>query len=123
VTTNTDHVLKFFAAWEARDLDAILAGLAPDAIYHNIPMSQLTGHDEIRAALAPFLAGANDICWTVHHIAESGAGVVLTERSDVFVMGPKTVSLPVMGTFELKDGLITAWRDYFDLGDFHRQMT
>ena len=26
-----------------------------------------------------------------------------------------TIELPVMGTFEVKDGKIVAWRDYFDL--------
>ncbi|HEY7977675.1 MAG TPA: limonene-1,2-epoxide hydrolase family protein [Rhizomicrobium sp.] len=120
--TNSDRVKAFIAAWEARDVEAILAGLAPDAIYHNIPMQALQGPDAIRAFIAPFLAGATHVEWTVHHIAETAAGVVLTERTDVFVMGTKTISLPVMGTFEFKDGLISAWRDYFDLADFQKQM-
>jgi limonene-1,2-epoxide hydrolase len=120
--TNTDRVKAFIAAWEARDVEAILAGLAPDALYHNIPMQALKGRDAIRAFIAPFLAGATRVEWTVHHVAENAAGTVLTERTDVFVMGPKTISLPVMGTFEFRDGLISAWRDYFDLADFQKQM-
>ena len=28
-----------------------------------------------------------------------------------------------MGTFELADGKITAWRDYFDMAQFQNQMT
>ncbi|MGZ5938982.1 MAG: limonene-1,2-epoxide hydrolase family protein [Rhizomicrobium sp.] len=27
-----------------------------------------------------------------------------------------------MGTFEFRNGLISAWRDYFDLGQFQSQM-
>jgi limonene-1,2-epoxide hydrolase len=27
-----------------------------------------------------------------------------------------------MGVFEYKDGKISAWRDYWDLADFQRQM-
>lgn len=120
--TNTDRVMAFIAAWEARDVERILARLAPDAVYHNIPMQPLKGRDAVRSFIAPFLAGATRVEWTVHAIAENSAGTVLTERTDVFVMGPKTISLPVMGAFELKDGLISAWRDYFDLADFQKQM-
>jgi limonene-1,2-epoxide hydrolase len=36
--------------------------------------------------------------------------------------GPKTISVPVMGVFEFKGDLIAAWRDYFDLPGFQRQM-
>jgi limonene-1,2-epoxide hydrolase len=53
----------------------------------------------------------------VRHIAASG-DVVLTERVDVFVSPGKRIELPVMGTFELRDGRIAAWRDYFDLQQF-----
>ncbi|HWM52333.1 MAG TPA: limonene-1,2-epoxide hydrolase family protein, partial [Thermoplasmata archaeon] len=30
--------------------------------------------------------------------------------------------LPVMGTFEVSDGKIRAWRDYFDMNQFTRRM-
>ena len=48
---------------------------------------------------------------------------MLTERVDHFVSPERTVSLPVMGTFELEGGLIKAWRDYFDLNQFMTQLT
>ena len=41
--------------------------------------------------------------------------IVLTERIDTFWVGGKQVPLPVMGTFEIRDGKIYAWRDYFDM--------
>ena len=40
---------------------------------------------------------------------------VLTERVDVFHLPKGTIDLPVMGTFEVRDGKIAAWRDYFDM--------
>ena len=58
----------------------------------------------------------------LHQIAENDHGVVLTERTDRFKVGGKWVELPVMGTFELRDGLITAWRDYFDMQQFTKQL-
>jgi len=41
--------------------------------------------------------------------------VVLTERIDTLSMDGQVAPLPVMGAFELRDGKICAWRDYFDL--------
>jgi limonene-1,2-epoxide hydrolase len=120
--TNTGRVKAFIAAWEARDVEKILAAMTPDAIYHNIPMPVFQGHAAIREFITPFLAGASRVQWTVHHIAEAPDGTVLTERTDVFEMGPKTISIRVMGTFEFRDGLISAWRDYFDLAQFQSQM-
>ena len=47
---------------------------------------------------------------------------MLTERIDVFRMGETTIELPVMGIFEVRDGLIAAWRDYFDLNQYMSQL-
>jgi limonene-1,2-epoxide hydrolase len=41
--------------------------------------------------------------------------VVLTERVDTFTIGQVVAPLPVMGTFEVRDGKISAWRDSFDM--------
>jgi limonene-1,2-epoxide hydrolase len=60
--------------------------------------------------------------WQLLAIAENG-NKVLTERVDNFyLVGGKAVSMPVMGTFEIVNGQITAWRDYFDLATFTSQM-
>ncbi len=39
---------------------------------------------------------------------------VLIERLDRHLFGDKWVELPVTGVFEVHDGLITYWRDYYD---------
>ena len=48
--------------------------------------------------------------------------VVLTERVDAFFTPTHTIELPVMGTFEVVGGKISAWRDYFDLNQFMSQL-
>jgi limonene-1,2-epoxide hydrolase len=120
--TNIERVRAFIAAWEARDVETIVSAMTADALYHNIPMAPLRGHDAIRTFVAPFLAQTTDVRWDVLHIAENAAGAVLTERVDHFFFGPKTISIPVMGTFEFEGDKISAWRDYFDLADFQKQM-
>ncbi|MDR3510449.1 MAG: limonene-1,2-epoxide hydrolase family protein [Caulobacteraceae bacterium] len=118
----SDTVRAFIAAWEARSIDAILALMTPDARYLNVGLPEAVGHEAIRAMLTPFLAGATAVRWTVRHLAETADGAVLTERVDVFEMGPRTVTIPVMGVFEFSDGKIAAWRDYFDVPAFQRQL-
>ena len=120
--TNTAIVEAFIRAWEEKSIDGILGRMTPDARYVNVGLSEAVGHEAIRAGLEPFLAAATGVEWTVHHIAETRDGVVLTERTDVFQMADRTVSVPVMGVFELEDGLIAGWRDYFDLPGFQKQM-
>ena len=44
--------------------------------------------------------------------------VVMTERTERFVRrdgSREPFVLPVMGVFELRDGKVAAWRDYFEL--------
>ena len=119
---DVETVLAFIAAWNRRDLAAIGGALAPDCLYHNIPMEPRRGRAEIVDGLRGLVEGCSEIDWRVHHIAGDGAGVVLTERTDDFVRDGKRISVRVMGTFELSDGLISAWRDYFDLQEYVRQL-
>lgn len=112
--TNAQLVERFCDAWKQRDIDAILAFFADDAVYHNIPIEPARGLDAIRGVLEMFVPPAEEIDFEIHHLAADG-DVVFTERTDRFVMNGKAVALPVAGVFEVQDGKITAWRDYFDL--------
>jgi limonene-1,2-epoxide hydrolase len=116
-----DVVTKFCAAWERVDIDELMGYFADDAVYHNIPIAPVVGKDAIRTTIAGFTGGVDKVEFVVKHIAAAG-GIVLTERDDIFTSPDRTISLPVMGTFEVVDGKITAWRDYFDLNQFMSQM-
>jgi limonene-1,2-epoxide hydrolase len=120
--SHSDIVRALIAAWERRSVDDFLALMTPDARYLNVGMPEMIGHDQIRAAITPFLAGASAVRWSIRHIAETASGAVLTERTDVFEMGPRIVSIPVMGVFEFEGDRISAWRDYFDVPAFQQQL-
>ena len=68
-----------------------------------------------------FMTGVEKIEFRVLNIAAAG-NVVLTERVDVFEFPNGRIALPVSGTFELRDGKIAAWRDYFDMQQFLSQL-
>ena len=113
-------VLDFIQAWNNKDWDAIEAAFTDDVVYHNIPMEALNG----KVAAMAMIRGMQpqEVDWIVLNIAVNG-NVVLTERLDKFVMADgKNLDIPVMGTMELENGKIKAWRDYFDLATFTQQM-
>ena len=115
-------VEDFISAWNAKNKDEIMAAFAPDCVYHNIPMEPMNGVEAIDAFISGFIGMANEIEWIVHHIAEGTDGSVLTERTDRFFIGEKWIEIRVMGTFDIEDGKIQGWRDYFDLAEFNAQM-
>ena len=110
---NDAIVTEFCNAWNRADADAIVAAFTDDAVYHNIPMEPIVGREAIDAVVRRFLAGGNVRFDTLHQTA--GGDIVMNERVDTIERDGSTVALPVMGVFELRDGKIAAWRDYFDL--------
>ena len=119
-------VRRFCAAWTDNLGTAELAAFfTDDAVYHNIPMAPITGRSAIANNIASFIRpgapGIEAIDFRVINIAANGP-IVMTERVDVFRLPGKTFELPVMGTFEVNSGKISAWRDYFDTKQFASRM-
>jgi limonene-1,2-epoxide hydrolase len=117
-----DLVQRFCDAFgKGVSAEELLEFFTPDAVYHNMPVDPVTGHDGIRGMLGMFMTEGSQIEFRVRSIAGDG-DVVLTERVDVFRLPNGTIELPVMGTFEVRDGRIAAWRDYFDLNQYMSQI-
>jgi limonene-1,2-epoxide hydrolase len=107
-------VREFCAAFEKHDAEALRPYFTEDVVYHNIPMEPAVGIDAAIAFIEGFFGMADSMVIETLHLAVHD-NVVLTERVDTFAIGDVVAPLPVMGTFELRDGKICAWRDYFDL--------
>lgn len=123
MTANNDLVAEFISSWQEKNVDKMLDYFAEDAVYTNIPIDPPNiGKAAIRAVIESFLAMAQAVEFIVHHQAETAAGLVLNERTDRFLINGKWVALPVMGIFEVENGKIKAWRDYFDINQFTSQM-
>jgi len=124
--TPTHLVSRFCAAWsENRATAELVAFFTDDAVYHNIPLAPITGREAIATTIDSFIRpgapGIESIEFRVVNIAANGP-TVMTERVDVFSLLDKSFELPVMGTFEVSDGKIKAWRDYFDMNQFTSRM-
>jgi len=114
-------VNDFCKCWERRNLDEIMGFFTDDAVYHNIPMPPAKGKDAIRNTISCFLPMASAVEFKILKSLAAG-NVVMNERVDIFQMGPKRIELPVAGVFEVNGGKIAAWRDYFDLAMWTKQM-
>ena len=118
-------VRDFCAAVRKSRSGDLAAFFTDDAVYHNIPLAPVTGREAIANTIATFIRpgapGIDRIDFRVINIAADGP-VVMTERVDVFKLPDRSFELPVMGTFEVSDGKIKAWRDYFDMNQFTSRM-
>ena len=123
MSANTDLIDQFIASWATMDLDQIMSHFADDAVYTNVPIDPPNeGSEAIRKTIKGFMGMAQKIEFVVHHQTENAQGVVMNERTDRFLIGERWAEAPVMGVFEIADGKIQAWRDYFDLAQFSSQM-
>jgi limonene-1,2-epoxide hydrolase len=102
------------AAFAKHDAEALRPFFTDDVVYHNIPMEPAVGIDATIAFVEGFFAMCESMLIETLHLAVRG-NVVLTERIDTITVGDRVGALPVMGTFEVRDGKICAWRDYFDI--------
>ena len=118
----SDVVLRFCEAFgKGTPPSELVDYFADDAVYHNMPVDPAVGREAILGLLDMFLTPAERVEFRVLNLVAQG-DTVLTERVDVFVFPNATIELPVMGTFEVKDGKIAAWRDYFDLNTYMSQL-
>jgi limonene-1,2-epoxide hydrolase len=123
MSENQDVVTRFMASWKEGDLDGLMEFFSDDAVYENIPIAPVNvGKEAIRKTIAGFSGLAKSIEFIVHHQGETPDGLIMNERTDRFELEKGSIELRIMGAFEVKDGKITAWRDYFDMSQFQQQL-
>jgi limonene-1,2-epoxide hydrolase len=111
---NDAMVRELLRAWERRDTEHIVDAFADDGVYHSIPLTPIVGKQAIAGWVEGF-AGKPPGLLEVHRQVASD-DVVLNERTDSITLNGQPVTLRIMGVFEIADGRIKAWREYFDLG-------
>jgi limonene-1,2-epoxide hydrolase len=107
-------VHAFMDAVAVKDYDTALKYIAATCEYDNVPMGKVTGPEGVRAVLEPFFAPTIENQLLVKRELAQGNTVIL-ERLDRHLLDTGWVELPVTGIFEVENGQITLYRDYFDL--------
>jgi limonene-1,2-epoxide hydrolase len=109
----------FLGAWAGRDIDALVGFFADDAVYHNVPVAPIQGIEGIRQIFAAFLATFDAVSLDIVNLV-AAPELVFAERIDRFAIGERHFDLPVNGVFEIRNGRIARFSDYFDLATFER---
>jgi len=107
-------VTAFMSEFEKMDFDAGVSYAAENIEYINSPGTLVRGHDGIRSVLEPFFAPIEENEFVILRQITDGNTVVL-ERLDRHRAPQGWFELPVTGIFEVNDGKITYWREYFDV--------
>jgi limonene-1,2-epoxide hydrolase len=119
-STTTDPALlveTFLYALRDKDFDAADATLDDDLVYQNVGLPTIRGRQRTMKMMRGLDRPNAGFDVKIHRIATEGSAV-LTERTDVLTFGSFSAHFWVCGVFEVRDGRITLWRDYFDFYDF-----
>lgn len=121
LTSPTAVARAFLESLQDADLDQALSYLDDDVAYINVSLPAVHGRAAVERVFRPTIGRMG---FRVHFHAigvdETDPGVVLTERIDALVFGPVSIQFWVYGRFEVRNGLITVWRDSFDWFDFSK---
>jgi len=119
VMTDSQGVVREFLESLGRMEDvaaAITSRCTEDCTWENSGFPAAEGKTAMLAMIEGFGASGIAEIESVTTALVADGPVVLTERTEHFkgADGQTLASMPIMGAFEVRDGLIAAWRDYFD---------
>lgn len=112
-------VTRFLQSIEQQDYATMAALLDPDLVYTNVSLPTIRGGEKVARLFESGLRRGGGFGVKMHSIAVNG-DTVLTERTDLLKVGPFQMCFWVCGTFQVRDGRIVLWRDYFDWMDIGR---
>ncbi|HYQ36580.1 MAG TPA: limonene-1,2-epoxide hydrolase family protein [Mycobacterium sp.] len=115
---NTGTVEGFLNALQDADYEAADAALDDNLVYENVGLPSIHGRARTMKLFRQ-MDGRAALEVKIHRIAADGAAV-LTERTDALIISPLRLQFWVCGVFEVHNGRITLWRDYFDLFDMFK---
>jgi limonene-1,2-epoxide hydrolase len=119
-TTEAEQIVtRFVAAWERADVDELLDYFAEDAVWHPIPMEHTVGKAALRERMSLWLDATAPRTSEIT-LQVSDGKTVMHERTDRYLPGSPATWLapPLAAVFEIDNGLITAWREYFDMSPY-----
>jgi limonene-1,2-epoxide hydrolase len=117
-----DFMAASISAWSSGDAITLAPFFNEDAEYRNGPLPPVRGRDLIVTSLTEMMSIGGEVDVDLVHMVVDGP-VVMTERVDYVKFGEKRPGLRIAGVFEVHNGVITAWRDYFDAAEFSSQFS
>ena len=121
MSENEQVIRDFCAAWSRLDPGELAGYFTEDGCYYNMPSQPVRGRGNVEQMIKGFTANWTETTWDLINISSAG-NLVFAERVDRTKTTRGNVDLPCTGVFELENGKIKEWRDYFDLATFQDAM-
>ena len=114
--TPAEAMRAVFAAWEARDADALTPLFCDDGVYLDpLKDGPLVGRDEVVAGNRPAMAALSECAITVTREAEDGDSVLVEGRfASALADGGGRLDFDFMAVATLRGGRIQRLAEYFD---------
>lgn len=128
---DADVVERFWAAYNAHDVEAVAGLYAADATHHEVAQGRrVTGAAEITGGLRRFLESFPDAHWEPHRRIAGGGAVAVPYRLTGTLAAPlgpfraagQKLDLEGVFVIETDGSAIVATADYWDAATFGRQM-
>ena len=121
MTKNEQIIKSFIEAWQRLDPEELAGFFHENGCYHNVPAEPVTGRAAIKEFIQSFTANWMETDWQIGTLMSDG-DCVICERIDRTNTQAGAVDLPCCGIFQLENGQIKLWRDYFDMNTYLRAL-
>jgi ketosteroid isomerase-like protein len=112
-----DLILALYGAFRRQDLDALIAGMHPDAIFKPVPSAQTYhGRGEIRRFFEHDIHELAEFDFRVLMVQESGSHALLHGRNRVRY-ADDVRDAPIYWYAEVEDGMLRTFHPYGQLAD------
>ena len=110
---NVQAVMTMLEKWHALDLEGAVNMFTEDGVFHSMMREPYKGRDVLRDFMGKLFGGMSELTLEIRSEGVSGNTVIL-ERFDSWVYNGKPGSIPVVGVYDVEDGKIKEWREYYD---------
>lgn len=109
---NIRLINRFNEAWEAMDLEAVVATMTEDCVYRQTQDTPpVTGHQAIIDKMQPLVDSSYAITYDSLETFARGP-VVVNRRIDIYHSDTRPLEWEGIGLFLIEDGLIREWQDF-----------
>jgi limonene-1,2-epoxide hydrolase len=114
-TENEKIVIELFNAWKRLDFAGATSLLTDTFTFQADPSAKpIEGKDAVGKEWQSYLKFMASYDFKIAQMLSSDNVIMIERVERIGTKKGKTIELPIVGVFELTDGKISAWRDYWD---------
>lgn len=123
MSAKLDLMKALIADWTRGDIDAVLARMTDDVVWHYAAAvaPPLNGKVKARKFLEAFKSQVAEVRWRLFEYAETGERLFVEGVDEYVATDGGVVAAPYAAVIEFRGGLISGWRDYVDVGVIEAQ--